>query len=70
MEINKWGGILNDKDIPSMLNNNNHFYWNKRKFTKFSDLEEVRNELQAQIDLAASMGINASHIDSHEGHYS
>ena len=66
-KINKWGGILNDKDIPSMLNNNNHFYWNKRKFTKFSDLEEVRNELQAQIDLAASMGINVSHIDSHEG---
>ena len=66
-KIHKWGGILNDKDIPSMLNNNNHFYWNKRKFTKFSDLEEVRNELQAQIDLAISMGIKVSHIDSHEG---
>ena len=66
-KILKWGGVLNNKDIPSLLNDNNHFYWNKRKFTKYSDLEEVRNELQAQIDLAISMGINVSHIDSHEG---
>lgn len=66
-KIHKWGGVLHDKDIPSLLNDNNHFYWNKRKFTKFSNLDEVRNELQAQIDLAFSMGINASHIDSHEG---
>ena len=66
-KIHKWGGVLRDKDIPSLLNDNNHFYWNKRKFTKFSNLDEVRNELQAQIDLAFSMGINASHIDSHEG---
>ena len=66
-KTHKWGGVLQDNDITSMLNNNNHFYWNKRKFTKFSNLEEVRNELQAQIDLALSMGINVSHIDSHEG---
>lgn len=66
-KMHKWGGILQNKDIPSMLNSNNHFYWNKRKFTKFSNLDEVRNELQAQIDLAVSMGINISHIDSHEG---
>jgi len=66
-KIHKWGGILYNKDIPSLLNDNNHFYWNKRKFTKFSNLDEVRNELQAQIDLALSMGINVSHIDSHEG---
>ena len=66
-EILKWGGVLNDKDIHSMLNNNNQFYWNKRKFIKFSDLDEVRKELQAQVDLALSLGINISHIDSHEG---
>ena len=66
-KIHKWGGVLIDEDIPSLLNDNNQFYWNKRKFTKFSNLVEVRNELQAQIDLAVSMGINVSHIDSHEG---
>ena len=54
-KIHKWGGVLDDKDIPSLLNDNNQFYWNKRKFTKFSNLFEVRNELQAQIDLAVSM---------------
>lgn len=66
-KTHKWGGILHDKDISSLLNDSNHFYCNKRKFAKFSNLDEVRNELQAQIDLAISMGINITHIDSHEG---
>ena len=66
-KIHKWGGVLPDKDIPSLLNNKNHFYWNKRKFTKYTDIDQLYNELQAQVDLAISMGINISHIDSHEG---
>ena len=66
-KLHKWGGILNNEDIPSILNIKNHFYWNKRKFTKNGKLDEIRKELQAQIDLGKSMGINPSHIDSHEG---
>ena len=42
-------------------------YWNKRKFTKNGELNEIRKELQAQVDLGRSMGLNPSHIDSHEG---
>ena len=63
----KWGGVLDDRDIPTVLNSKNHFYWNKRKFTKYSKLGEISNELQAQVDLGVSMGLNPSHIDSHEG---
>tara|TARA_X000001036_G_scaffold438187_2_gene485358 strand:+ start:1754 stop:2728 length:975 start_codon:yes stop_codon:yes gene_type:complete len=66
-KLHKWGGILNNEDIPSILNKKNHLYWNKRKFTKNGKLDEIRKELQAQIDLGKSMGINPSHIDSHEG---
>ena len=66
-KYHKWGGVLNKNDIPSILNSKNHLYWNKRKFTKNGKLDEIRKELQAQIDLGISMGINPSHIDSHEG---
>lgn len=63
----KWGGVLNSDDIPSILNNNNNLYWNKRKFTKNGKLNEIKKELQAQVDLGKSMGLKPSHIDSHEG---
>jgi predicted glycoside hydrolase/deacetylase ChbG (UPF0249 family) len=66
-KYHKWGGILNNKDISSILNKKNHLYWNKRKFTKNGKLNEIRKELQAQVDLGRSMGLNPSHIDSHEG---
>ena len=66
-KLHKWGGVLNNEDISSILNKKNHFYWNKRKFTKNGKLNEIRKELQAQIDLGKSMGFNPSHIDSHEG---
>ena len=66
-KIHKWGGILPKNDIQSLLNSQNNFYWNKRKFTKYQKLDQLYNELQAQVDLAISMGMNVSHIDSHEG---
>ena len=66
-KFHKWGGILRNNDISSLLNSKNNFYWNKRKFTKYSKIKELHDELQAQVDLAISMGINVSHIDSHEG---
>ena len=66
-KYHKWGGVLKNNDISSILNSKNHLYWNKRKFTKNGKLNEIRKELQAQIDLGISMGFNPSHIDSHEG---
>ena len=66
-KFHKWGGVLSNNDISSLLNSKNNFYWNKRKFTKNSKIKELHDELQAQVDLAISMGINVSHIDSHEG---
>ena len=66
-KFHKWGGVLSNNDISSLLNSKNNFYWNKRKFTKNLKIKELHDELQAQVDLAISMGINVSHIDSHEG---
>ena len=66
-KYHKWGGITDRAKTPSLHNSVNNFYWNKRKFVKNADLNEIKMELQAQIDLAKSMGLKPSHIDSHEG---
>tara|TARA_B110000305_G_scaffold242055_1_gene319424 strand:+ start:5947 stop:6972 length:1026 start_codon:yes stop_codon:yes gene_type:complete len=63
----KWDGVLEPIEIPSLLNKNGNLYENKKKVTLNADPIEIKKELQAQIDLANSMGINISHIDSHEG---
>ena len=63
----KWGGISSSNEIPSLLNEYNEFYDNTNDVDINANPEEVRKELQAQIDYARSLGINPSHIDSHMG---
>ena len=63
----KWAGISSSNEIPSLLNEYNEFYDNTSDVNINANPEEVRKELQAQIDYARSLGINPSHIDSHMG---
>ena len=63
----KWGGLSSSNEIQSLLNDDKEFYDNTRDVNINADPEEVRKELQAQIDYARSLGINPSHIDSHMG---
>ena len=66
-ESYKWDGISPKDSIPSMIDKYGNFYEKKKNFIKNANPEEVRMELQSQIDYAKSLGINPSHIDSHEG---
>ena len=63
----KWRGVSSSNEIPSLLNEYNVFYDNTSDVNINANPEEVRKELQAQIDYARSLGINPSHIDSHMG---
>jgi len=63
----KWRGVSSSNEIPSLLNEHNEFYDNTSDVNDNANPEEVRKELQAQIDYARSLGINPSHIDSHMG---
>ena len=63
----KWGGLSSSNEIQSLLNDDKEFYDNTRDVNINADPQEVRKELQAQIDYARSLGINPSHIDSHMG---
>lgn len=63
----KWDGISPKDSIPSMIDEYGNFHEKKKNFIKNAKPEEVRIELQSQIDYAKSLGIIPSHIDSHEG---
>ena len=63
----KWDGVAVSSEIPSMIDENGNLFENKKKFTLNANPEDLKKELQSQIDLAKSMGINPTHIDSHEG---
>jgi chitin disaccharide deacetylase len=63
----KWDGVLDSSVIPSLINSEGSLYENIKLVTLNAEVKQLKKELQAQIDLAKSLGINISHIDSHEG---
>ena len=63
----KWDGVLESIKIPSLIDYNGNLYETKKEFILNANASELKKELQAQIDLAKSMNINITHIDSHEG---
>ena len=63
----KWNGVLQPNETPSLINKKGELSENIKKFVLKAEPLELKNELQAQIDLSKSIGINPTHIDSHEG---
>jgi hypothetical protein len=63
----KWSGILNPQETPSLINDKGVFLETPKQFVLNAKPSELKKELQAQIDLSRSMGLNPTHIDSHEG---
>jgi hypothetical protein len=63
----KWRGVSSSNEITSLINNENEFYDNTSDVNINADPEEVRKELQAQIDFSRLIGINPTHIDTHMG---
>ncbi len=63
--------LLSAENLHSLITDAGYFHRHAIEFTKkyFSEkisLEEVRNELTAQIERALDHGIRISHIDSHQ----
>ena len=63
----KWHGISHNDSISSLINSKGDFYEKKKEIIKNSNPQDIRKELQAQIDYAISIGIKPTHLDSHEG---
>ena len=63
----KWNGVMSSNEISSLLNEENEFYDNTMDVALNADPEEVRKEIQAQIDYSKLIGLNPTHIDTHMG---
>ena len=63
----KWHGISQNDSISSLINGKGNFYEKKKEVIKNSNPQDIRKELQAQIEYAISIGIKPTHLDSHEG---
>ncbi len=61
----KFGPVLPVSEVPSLANPNGHFYKKREDLRKNASPEDVKKELQAQIEKALKFGLKPTHIDSH-----
>lgn len=62
----KWDGVTTTPE-SSLLNEHGYFFDNTADVNTHANPDEVRAELQGQIDMARRVGINPTHLDSHMG---
>jgi predicted glycoside hydrolase/deacetylase ChbG (UPF0249 family) len=63
----KWGGVSPAGDIPSLLDENGHFYPTVEAVAQHAVPAEVEKEVRAQIQRAIALGLKPSHLDTHMG---
>ncbi len=61
----KFGPVLPLSEVPSLVDGNGHFYKTREQLRKNASPEDVKKELQAQIEKAIQFGLKPTHIDSH-----
>jgi hypothetical protein len=60
----RWGPVAPVDKVQSLLDKEGYFYDDPSLFAHVK-LQDVRTELDAQIDRARAMGLQVSHLDSH-----
>jgi predicted glycoside hydrolase/deacetylase ChbG (UPF0249 family) len=55
------------KQVPTLVDHEGYLWNNVADVAQHAAVEEVRAELQAQLDLARRLGLEATHIDTHMG---
>ncbi len=61
----RFGPVLPAKEVPSLVDENGHFFKKKECLNRNASNEEVKKELQAQIERALKFGLKPTHLDSH-----
>jgi len=62
----KWGPVLGAARVPSLVDANGHFFASESEFAAAGPkLDEVRMELEAQIERALASGLRIDYIDFH-----
>lgn len=62
----KWGPVLGAAKVPSLVDENGHFFASEADFAAHDpDLGEVKMELRAQIERALRAGLKIDYLDYH-----
>lgn len=61
----KFGPVLPVSEVPSLVDQNGHFYKTRQDFKNNAKPSEVKKELIAQIEKALHFDIQPTHLDSH-----
>lgn len=61
----RFGPVLSKKDVQSLTDENGFFFKKREQLNQHAKNEEVRRELQAQIERALQFGMKPTHLDSH-----
>ncbi len=63
----KWGPVASKDRVSSLLDQEGYFYDDLDSLGKMAKLNEVKTELQSQVEKALRAGIHITHLDSHMG---
>jgi predicted glycoside hydrolase/deacetylase ChbG (UPF0249 family) len=61
----KFGPVLSADEVPSLVDENGHFFKDRKTLLSNARPEEVRKEIRAQIQKGLDFGLQPSHIDTH-----
>lgn len=62
---NRFGPVLSPLEVPSLVDENGHFFKNRKTLLQNAEPKDVRKEVNAQIRKGIQYGLQPSHIDSH-----
>jgi predicted glycoside hydrolase/deacetylase ChbG (UPF0249 family) len=64
----RWGPVLPYSQVPSLVDENGKFFGTRREFMANGPrVDELEQELRAQIELALRKGVKVSYVDYHMG---
>lgn len=61
----KFGPVLPASEVPSLVDENGHFFKKREQLREIASPEDVAKELRAQMEKAINNGLTPTHIDSH-----
>jgi chitin disaccharide deacetylase len=61
----RWGPVASKNTVPSLVDENGYFHHDWARDTHI-DPKDAERELHAQVDRAYAMGIQPTHLDSHQ----